>query len=65
MKVISKYWKNSNSGEVLSSQEFTETSITGIPIYFYDKQGLKVGENLDLKGFVEIKQKTFLKSKTL
>jgi hypothetical protein len=64
MKVICKYWKNSNTGEVLKSQEFTETTITGIPIYFYDKNGIKKGENLDLTVFIETKLKTFLKAKT-
>lgn len=63
MKVIYRYWKNSNTKEVVKSQEFTETTITGIPTYFYNQQGLKVGEDLDLKGFVEIKEKTFLKAK--
>lgn len=63
MKVIYKFWKNSNTGEVVKSQEFTEIPITGIPIYFYNQQGLKVGEDLELKDFVEIKEKTFLKAK--
>jgi hypothetical protein len=61
MKTIVKYWKNSNTGELVKSQEFTETSITGIPIYFYDIEGKSIGENLDLKGFVEIKEKKFKK----
>ena len=59
MKTIIKYWKNSNTNELLKSQEFTETNITNIPIFFYDLKGKKVGENLDLKGFVEIKEKKF------
>lgn len=61
MKVINKFWKNSNTGELLKSQEFTETDIKGIPIYYYNVEGKEVGENLDLKGFVEIKEKKFKK----
>jgi hypothetical protein len=61
MKTIIKYWKNSNTGELLKSQEFIETSIKNIPIYFYNVDGKSVGENLDLKGFVEIKEKKFKK----
>lgn len=60
MKTILKYWKNSNTGELVKSQEFTETSID-FPIYFYDIKGKSIGENLDLKGFVEIKEKKFKK----
>ena len=58
MKTILKYWKNSNTGELVKSQEFTETSID-FPIYFYNTEGESIGENLDLKGFVEIKEKKF------
>ena len=58
MKTIIKYWKNSNTGELLKTQEFTETT-KKFPIYFYNIEGKQVGENLDLKGFVEIKEKKF------
>jgi hypothetical protein len=61
MKVIKKFWKNSNTGELVKSVEFTETNITGIPIYFYNTEGKSVGENLTLEGFVEIKEKKFKK----
>ena len=57
MKTIYKYYKNSNTGEVIKSQEFTETKITGIPIYFYSLDGSKIGGNLDTTGFVEISEK--------
>ena len=59
MKVVYKFWKNSNTGQVMKSQEFIENIITGIPIYFYDVNGKKIGENMDLTGFVEIKEKKF------
>ena len=61
MKVINKFYKNSNTGELVKSQQFTETSITGIPVYFYNTEGKSVGENLILEGFVEIKEKKFKK----
>jgi hypothetical protein len=61
MKVITKFYKNSNTGELVKTQQFTETRITGIPIYFYNTEGKRVGENLTLEGFVEIKEKKFKK----
>lgn len=61
MKIINKFWKNSNTGELIKSQEFKETDIKDMPIYYYNIEGKKVGENLDLKGFVEIKEKKFKK----
>jgi hypothetical protein len=59
MKTVYKFYKNSNTEELLMSQEFTETNIKNIPIYFYNVDRKKVGENLDLKGFVEINEKKF------
>jgi hypothetical protein len=61
MKTIIKFYKNSNTGELIKSQEFTETDIKGIPIYFYNTEGKCIGENLSLEGFVEIKEKKFKK----
>jgi len=60
---IRKYWKNSNTGELLSSTEHTETKIIGFPVYYYDIEGKSYGENLELVGFVEISEKKFLKAK--
>jgi hypothetical protein len=60
MKTIKKFYKNSNTGELIKSQEFTETLIK-FPVNFYDAEGNKVGENLTLEGFVEIKEKKFKK----
>ena len=57
MNTIYKHYKNSNTGEAMKSQEFTETKITGIPISFYSLDGSKIGENLDTTGFVEISEK--------
>jgi hypothetical protein len=59
MKTVYNYYKNSNTGELLKSQTFTETAIKGMPINFYDVNGKKVGENLKLDGFVPISQKKF------
>lgn len=57
MKTIYRYYKNSNTGEAMKSQEFTETNIKKIPIFFYSLDGSKIGENLDTTGFVEISEK--------
>ena len=59
MKTIYTYYKNSNTGELMKSQEFTELHITGIPIYFYGLNGDKIGENLDTTGFVPISEKNW------
>lgn len=57
MKTTYKYYKNSNTGDLMKSQEFTETDITEIPIYFYGLDGKGIGEDLDTTGFVEISKK--------
>ena len=59
MKIIYKYYKNSNTGEVIKSKKFTETGITGMPVYFYNLQGELIGENLDVTGFVEMSEKKY------
>jgi len=56
MVTIYKYWKNSNTGDVISSQEFTETKI-GFPIYYYRNN--KSIETPDLTGYVEISEKKY------
>ena len=61
MKTIYKYFKNSNTGQMVKSQEFTETDITGIPIYYYDVSGKILDDDVDLKGFVPISERKFLK----
>ena len=59
MTVIYTYWKNSNTSDVIKRQEFTDTQITGIPIYYYrDSKHIK---NPDLTGYVEIKEKKYKK----
>lgn len=57
MKTIYKYFKNSNTGDLIKSQEFTETNITGIPIYFYRNN--KSIDTPSLKGYVEISEKKY------
>lgn len=59
MKTVYNYYKNSNTGELLKSQTFTETDIKNLAVNFYDVNGKKVGENLKLDGFVPINQKKF------
>jgi hypothetical protein len=57
MQVIYRYWKNSNTGHLLKSQKFRNTSIKGIAIYFYEYDGKLAGENLCPSGYVEISKK--------
>jgi len=58
MKVELTYFKNSNTGELIFRQRFSEISITGIPDYFYDKNRKSI-DRQDLNGFVEISEKKF------
>lgn len=60
MKIINKFYKDSNTGQLMKSTEYTDTVVKGIPIYYYDENGKEIGQNLELKGFVEIKEKKFL-----
>lgn len=59
MAVTYKYLKNSNNGDLIKSQEFHSITITSIPVYYYDCRGYRIGENLELKGYVEISEKKF------
>jgi len=63
MKAIYKYYKNSNTGEVMKSQDFSETKIKGMPTYFYGLNNICIGENLDINGFVEISEKKWKRLK--
>ena len=63
MKTIYTYYKDSNTGYLMQSQEFTETKITKIPIYFYGIDSKSVGENLPLDGFVKISEKKWKRYK--
>lgn len=58
MKVELTYFKNSNTGELIFRQRFSETEITGILDYFYDKNRKSI-DRQDLNGFVEISEKKF------
>lgn len=60
MKTIYKYWKNSNTGDVIMSQEFTETSID-FPINYYRNN--KSIDTPDLTGYVEISEKKYRRIK--
>ena len=51
MKSTIKYWKNSNTGELI---------ITDMPINYYNAHGMSM-EDVNLKGFIEVKKKTFLR----
>jgi hypothetical protein len=60
MVTIYKYYKNSNTNDIIKSQEFTETSID-FPINYY-RDGQPI-ENLDLTGYVEISEKKYRRIK--
>jgi hypothetical protein len=59
MKTIYTYWKNSNTNDIICQQEFTDTQITGIPIYYYRNH--KEIEKPDLTGYVKISEKKYYK----
>ena len=43
MKTIYKYFKNSNTGDIISSQTFTETKIKNIPVnYFRNNKQIEI-----------------------
>jgi len=54
-----KYYKNSNTGEVILRQIFT-SDLMNFPDCFYDRYRKRMpNELVNLTGFVEIKEKTF------
>ena len=56
MKTVYTYYKNSNTGDVIKSQEFTETKIK-FPVYYYrNKQPI---DTPDLTGYVKISEKKY------
>lgn len=62
MKTIYKYWKNSNTDDIIMSQEFTETEID-FPIEYYrpnPNTGTVLNINIpDMIGYVEISEKKY------
>lgn len=57
MVTIYKFLKNHDTGDLIKSQEFTETNITGIHIYYY-RNNVSI-DTPDLKGYVEISEKKY------
>lgn len=57
MKTILTFYKNSNTGELIMKQHFSEISFES-PDYFYDKNKKSI-DIPDLTGFVEISEKKF------
>ena len=55
MTVLYTYLKNSNTGDIILKQEFTNTAIKGIPIHYYRNK--QIIENPDLTGYVKINEK--------
>jgi len=60
MKTIYKYWKNSNTGDVIMSQEFTETNIDFPINYYRNNESINTP---DLTGYVEISEKKYRRIK--
>lgn len=59
METIVKYYKNSNTGDLIKSQTVVISSIKGIPVHWY-RDGKSIGENLELpSGYVEVNEKKF------
>tara|TARA_R110000796_G_C14214252_1_gene393683 strand:+ start:279 stop:482 length:204 start_codon:yes stop_codon:yes gene_type:complete len=52
-----RFLKNHNTGDLIKSQEFTETNITGIPIYYYRNN--KSIDTPNLKGYVDVSEKKY------
>lgn len=57
MKTTYNHFKNHETGDLIKSQEFTETSITGMPIYYYRNN--KSIDTPNLKGYVKISEKKY------
>ena len=57
MKTTLTYYKNSNTGQLIMKQSFSETKIK-FPDYYYDKNRKRI-DAPDLTGFVEISEKKF------
>ena len=52
-----KFYKNSNTGEIIMRQIFSSDTIV-FPDCFYDRNRKQI-LSVNFKGFVEIKEKTF------
>lgn len=57
MKTELTFYKNSNTGEIIMKQHFSDISFK-CPDYFYDWNTKSI-DTPDLNGFVEISEKTF------
>lgn len=57
MKTELTFYKNSNTGEIVMKQHFSNISFD-CPDFFYDKDRKSI-DTPDLKGFVEISEKKF------
>ena len=57
MKTILTYYKNSNTGQLVMQQQFSEIPFKS-PDYFYDENKKSIAHP-DLTGFVKISEKKF------
>ena len=59
METTYKYYKNSNTGDLIKSQTIKSETIKSIPVYWYRGKEA-IGENLELpKGYVEVSEKKY------
>ena len=57
MKIINKFFKNSNTGELVIRKQITDSKIKHPDYFFnYKKESIEIK---DLTGFVEVKEKKF------
>lgn len=61
MIVNREFYKNSNTGELVSKSYYTETLID-FPDYYYDVHGKDCGTP-DLTGFVKMSEKKFIRER--
>ena len=56
MKTIYTYLKNSNTGDIITKQEFTECIINFPTLYYRDNKSIDIP---DLSGYIEITEKKY------
>jgi hypothetical protein len=59
MESKKKYYKSSITGEIVCVITYNSDVIKDIPTKYYDLHMRLIGEEFDLTGFVEIKEKKF------
>ncbi len=60
MKTTYTYYKNSNTGELIKKQSFSEIPYKQ-PDYYYNHRNHIIEEKVDLAGYVQITEKKFIR----